>query len=130
MPPRGKRQNFPLGPWPQGLYNAGPIEDVPANCFFDVLNLDVMQNGVLAARRGFHDIDCGGGKTSPIVSILGDAWENSEQYVFLQRTSSGPTLTELLSLKTSAPVVYSTTYNDRVFTAAVKYAITIVKALY
>jgi hypothetical protein len=117
-----RRQAMSLGPWQQGLFNAGPIEDVPANCFFDVLNLDVMENGVLAARRGYHDLDCGGGRTSPVVSILGNAWESSEQYVLIQRTSTGPTLTELLSLKSGAPVVYSTTYDDRVFTSAVKYA--------
>jgi hypothetical protein len=91
-----RRQAMSLGPWQQGLFNAGPIEDVPANCFFDVLNLDVMENGVLAARRGYHDLDCGGGRTSPVVSILCKAWESSEQYVLIQRTSTGPTLNELL----------------------------------
>lgn len=120
MPPTNGKQLVPLGPWPQGLYNVGPIEDVPRGYFFDALNVDVMPNGVLSARRGFHDIDCGGGRVSPVVSILGDAWESSEQYVLAQRTSAGA-LTELLSIKAGAPVAYSTTYTDRVFTSASKY---------
>lgn len=115
---RRQKQPVPLGPWPQGLFNAGPIEDTPNNCFFDINNLDVRPNGSLVARRGFHDVDCSGGHSDAIITILGSVWENGQEYTLFQRISSFGI--ELLSIKSGSPVAYST-LGVTPFGSAVKY---------